>query len=176
MSTESNNGRRLRSISDAIRTRVRLKPVVVAVFAVTGLLSLAGFASQSIIDDRQRSPNDMTDAAIDRFWAVFHGNDYSAIASVQRQLDAAVQANPITRHTRSDISTTIIFPDISGSQLSIWDSRTTILPLSARETKFWISPYTSSRSSTISTGGRRISPMPKRAPVTRKGSIHYGKR
>jgi len=94
MSTESNNGRRLRSISDAIRTRVRLKPVVVAVFAVTGLLSLAGFASQSIIDDRQRSPNDMTDAAIDRFWAVFHGNDYSAISSVQRQLDAAVQANP----------------------------------------------------------------------------------
>ena len=94
MSVKRNDRSRLRSIFDAARTRARLQPLVVVLFGATGLLFLTGFASQSSFDDRQSSPNDMTSAAIDRFWAVYHGNDYSAIASVQQQLDAAIQADP----------------------------------------------------------------------------------
>jgi len=33
-------------------------------------------------------------AAIERFWAVYHGNDYAAIPSVQLQLQAAVRRDP----------------------------------------------------------------------------------
>jgi hypothetical protein len=61
---------------------------------------LAGFASQSTYEDSAGTGNGMTGAAIDRFWAVYHGNDYAAIPQVQQQLEAAIQndANNPTLH------------------------------------------------------------------------------
>src|SRR5262249_24494847 len=35
-----------------------------------------------------------TQAAIERFWAIFHGNDYDAIPDVQAQLEAALRHDP----------------------------------------------------------------------------------
>jgi hypothetical protein len=35
-----------------------------------------------------------SDAAIERFWTVYHGNDYDSIAEVQRELQAALQHDP----------------------------------------------------------------------------------
>ena len=56
-----------------------------------GLLAAAGFNWFSDGDDA--TPRS-TQAAIDRFWQVYHGNDYSQIPQVEEQLQQAVHLDP----------------------------------------------------------------------------------
>lgn len=57
---------------------------------VLGLVLGIGLYSASPADARNGSAN----AAIERFWAIYHGNDYEAISEVQAQLEAAIRLNP----------------------------------------------------------------------------------
>jgi hypothetical protein len=91
MNSNGNHANRLHSIFDTVRTRIKVRPLVAAVLAGIGLLSLAVFAGQSTYEDSHEARNGMTSAAIDRFWTVYHGNDYDDIPQVQRQLEAALQ-------------------------------------------------------------------------------------
>lgn len=100
MNSKINDANRLRSIFDTVRTRIKARPFVATVLVGIGLLSLAGFSGQSTYEDPPGASSGMTSAAIDRFWRVYHGNDYDAIPRVQRQLEAAIQndANNPTLH------------------------------------------------------------------------------
>jgi hypothetical protein len=93
MNSKSNGVTWLRQLFDTARTRVNARPFVATMLAGIGVLLLAGFASQSS-DDAPGASNGLTSAAIDRFWAVYHGNNYDAIPQVQQQLEVAIQNDP----------------------------------------------------------------------------------
>ena len=84
----------------AARTLVRARRVALPALGadvVFGFISISypgghshewsAFAQES----RHRSASD---AAIEQFWAIYHGNDYAAIPQVQNQLEAAIQLDP----------------------------------------------------------------------------------
>jgi hypothetical protein len=100
MTARMNGIHRLRITLNAVRAGVKARPFVAALLVGFGLLSVAGFAIQSPNANSQSESKDTTRAAIDRFWAVYHGNDYDAIPQVQQQLQAAIQndANNPTLH------------------------------------------------------------------------------
>jgi hypothetical protein len=54
------------------------------------LLLTAGFAWHSDGHD----PSNSSQTAIERFWQVYHGNDYSQIPQVEQQLQQAIQLDP----------------------------------------------------------------------------------
>lgn len=59
------------------------------------LVALAGFARVPMgQDDWSQAGQGMSDAAITRFWAVYHGNDYAKIPQVQAELQRAIQHDP----------------------------------------------------------------------------------
>jgi hypothetical protein len=91
MNSKINGVNRRCAILDTVRAQVKARPFVATTIVGFSLLSLVGFASQSTYEDSQGESKDTTSAAIDRFWAVYHGNDYDAIAQVQEQLQAAIQ-------------------------------------------------------------------------------------
>ena len=69
---------------------------LVKVVTSTTLLGLAIFCSFGLSHSSGQSATPpanrtATDAAIERFWAIFHGNDYAAIPEVQAQLQAALK-------------------------------------------------------------------------------------
>ncbi len=72
---------------------MRARPMIPAVLSGIALLVLAGFASGSADDDHE-TDRDASKAAIERFWSVYHGNQYSAIPQVQAQLQTAIQRDP----------------------------------------------------------------------------------
>jgi hypothetical protein len=70
---------------------VRLSPILL------GILSFYKFHSEVMAAQADLvSPEDAlaSTRAIQRFWAVFHGNDYAAIPALQQQLEAALQWDP----------------------------------------------------------------------------------
>src|SRR5882757_10952412 len=70
-------------------------PIIPAVLSGIALLFLAGFTSGSAGDDHQdERDKGASKAAIERFWSVYHGNQYSAIPRVQAQLQSALQHDP----------------------------------------------------------------------------------
>ena len=91
---------RLRTTLNAVRAGVKARPFVASIMVGFGLVSLAGFAIRSPDATSQSERKGTTGAAIDRFWTVYHGNDYDAIPQVQEQLQAAIQndANNPTLH------------------------------------------------------------------------------
>jgi hypothetical protein len=91
MKNKINSVNRLRKLLDTVRTRVEGRPLVATMLVGFSLVSMAGLASQSTYEDPQGESKGTTSAAIHRFWAVFHGNDYDAIPWVQQQLQAAIQ-------------------------------------------------------------------------------------
>ena len=69
---------------------IRTKEIVTAVLSAIALIALAGFAGGSADEDRE-TDRGASKAAIERFWSVYHGNEYSAIPQVQAQLQNALQ-------------------------------------------------------------------------------------
>jgi hypothetical protein len=61
------------------------KSIIVTGLAAATLLLLAAFA---------KPDRDTATTAIERFWAVYHGNNYDAIPQVQEQLQEAIEDNP----------------------------------------------------------------------------------
>ena len=81
--------------SGAWMTWIRARPIITVVLSGIALLLLAGFAPGAADDDHQNETDrDAGKAAIERFWSVYHGNQYSAIPQVQAQLQNAIQRNP----------------------------------------------------------------------------------
>src|SRR5438132_11004891 len=72
---------------------MRAKPMIPAVLSGIALLVLAGFASGAADDDHETEKG-ASKAAIERFWSVYHGNQYSAIPQVQAQLQTAIKRDP----------------------------------------------------------------------------------
>src|SRR4030088_1886890 len=68
---------------------IRTKEIVTAVLSAIALIALAGFASGSADEDHEMDRG-ASKAAIERFWSVYHGNEYSAIPQVQAQLQNAL--------------------------------------------------------------------------------------
>lgn len=76
-------------IPTVLRTRAISRFAAVVVCAAA-LLAFAGFAWNPATDDSEGA----TRAAIDRFWQVYHGNDYGAIPQVETQLEQAIAHDP----------------------------------------------------------------------------------
>jgi hypothetical protein len=75
---------------------IKTRPMVPAVLLGIVMLRLSGVtlgSGQSAVAARVRSEVTST-AAIERFWAVYHGNDYGAIREVQIRLEAALERDP----------------------------------------------------------------------------------
>jgi hypothetical protein len=74
---------------------MRIKPIIltpllgVAVFWLFGPARGAGQSAEPL-----RMHGGSSNAAIERFWAVYHGNDYGAISEVQAELQAALKRDP----------------------------------------------------------------------------------
>ena len=68
------------SALDGIRHRA-----IALVLVIAAVLVCAGFAWK---------PSNDSQAAIDYFWQVYHGNDYSAIPLVEAQLQQALERDP----------------------------------------------------------------------------------
>jgi hypothetical protein len=69
------------------------RPIVLAMLLGIALLSVAGFANFQADDDHQID-RQVSNAAIEQFWNIYHGNQYSAIPQVQAQLENAIRHDP----------------------------------------------------------------------------------
>ena len=67
--------------------------IILALFLIAGLLTTTGFTSTSR-QDGQPGESGESAAAIERFWKVYHGNEYSQIPQVQEQLQNALDRDP----------------------------------------------------------------------------------
>jgi hypothetical protein len=82
-------------VLDAACRGMRTQPIIpaallgVAVFWLFGPARSAGQSAEPLLTRRSSS-----DAAIERFWSVYHGNDYGAISEVQAELQAALNRDP----------------------------------------------------------------------------------
>jgi hypothetical protein len=74
--------------------RMKARPVVILLVSAAALLSMVGFASVPNYEDQQNEASSLTNTAMTRFWAVYHGNDYSEIPQVQEELNSAIQDDP----------------------------------------------------------------------------------
>ncbi|HEX7159109.1 MAG TPA: hypothetical protein VF214_08855 [Edaphobacter sp.] len=77
----------------SVFTGVWLKARLVVVSMLFGVLALVitGFSDG---DEGLQARHDRSRAAIERFWTVYHGNDYGAIPQVQAQLQDAIGHDP----------------------------------------------------------------------------------
>ena len=69
--------------------------MIPALLSGIAILLLVGFASGAADDDhRDEIDRGASKAAIERFWSIYHGNQYNAIPQVQAQLQGAIQHDP----------------------------------------------------------------------------------
>jgi hypothetical protein len=74
---------------------IRRRPIIpaallgVAIFWPFGVTRTSGQSSEAA-----RASRGSSEAAIERFWTVYHGNDYAAIPEVQSELQAAIGQDP----------------------------------------------------------------------------------
>jgi hypothetical protein len=82
------------------RTFVKAQHIVAATVVVAALFTLIGVGHTSGADGGQSAPaqadssNSVSRVAIERFWTIYHGNDYDAIPEVQKELETAIQCDP----------------------------------------------------------------------------------
>lgn len=81
----------MRGIFQIVSVWLKSKPVVLVVLSGISLLALAGFADEQVSEDRRA---EASKEAIQRFWAVYHGNDYGAIPEAQAALQRAIRRDP----------------------------------------------------------------------------------
>ena len=81
-------------------TFARAKHIVVAIVMAAALFTLIEVGHTSGANGGQSVPapdnqgNGVSRAAIERFWTIYHGNDYDAILEVQKELEAAIESDP----------------------------------------------------------------------------------
>jgi len=68
--------------------------LAVAVFGFIGVSHTAGKNLGRPAIAQERQDDSTSNAAINHFWAIYHGNDYDAIPQVQKQLEGAIQLDP----------------------------------------------------------------------------------
>jgi hypothetical protein len=76
------------------RRRLKAHPIVAIQFFTVALFASAGFASQLQHESTQEAGSRSSSAAVARFWAVYHGNDYGQIPQIQKELSSAIQDDP----------------------------------------------------------------------------------
>jgi hypothetical protein len=86
------NFRRVLRVARTWTTRRRIVPAVLLGTVIFWPLGVTLSPGQSAAD--AGPANRRTDAAIERFWTVYHGNDYNAIPEVQAELQAALDRDP----------------------------------------------------------------------------------
>lgn len=92
---DQRNHTSLRTVLEAIVTSTSTRQAVSAALvglAIFWFLGATPGSGQSI--ELGRGPGSAAAAAIERFWAIFHGNDYNAIPIVQAELQAALARDP----------------------------------------------------------------------------------
>ena len=79
---------------------VKAQHIVAAIVVVAAVFILIGVGHTSGASGKQPTPaqadqsNGVSRAAIERFWTIYHGNDYEAIPEVQKELETAIQSDP----------------------------------------------------------------------------------
>ena len=68
--------------------------VAVVAFGFVGVSYTAGNNPRRLNVPRETQGRSPSDAAIEQFWAIYHGNEYDAIPQAQKQLEDAVQGDP----------------------------------------------------------------------------------
>jgi len=76
-----------------IRSRHPVKSIVLVLLLSAALGMITGFTKGSTEDDRY-GERDGSSAAIERFWKVYHGNEYDQIPRVQEELQNAIDRDP----------------------------------------------------------------------------------
>jgi hypothetical protein len=76
-----------------IPNRPRTKPIVLILLLSAALFTATGF-SKSPLEDDHHGERDESSAAIERFWKVYHGNEYDQIPQVQQELQHAIGSDP----------------------------------------------------------------------------------
>jgi hypothetical protein len=95
MQMDSNDRNKCGDVLRAAGTWIKRKPIIptalwgVAAFWFFGVTLSSGQSSEAA-----RGRRGMSDAAIEQFWTVYHGNDYAAIAQVEADLQAAIEHDP----------------------------------------------------------------------------------
>jgi hypothetical protein len=79
---------RMRGSGTGILSGKRARRILPAVLAGLVLLAAAGFSGRF---GEEESRDEASRATIDRFWQVYHGNDYGAIPQVEAQLQKAIE-------------------------------------------------------------------------------------
>jgi hypothetical protein len=81
--------------SSALARLTKKRPAIAAVvscLAISWFFGAVAGSGQS--HGSGRASRTGSDAAIEQFWTIFHGNDYDAIAAVQAELQAALEHDP----------------------------------------------------------------------------------
>jgi len=73
-------------------TKKPIIPAVVSGLAILGFFTAMLGSAQS--QSSRRASRGSSDAAIEHFWTIFHGNAYAAIPTVQAQLQEAIERDP----------------------------------------------------------------------------------
>lgn len=73
---------------------LKAKPLIFAMLLGAVAVAVTGFSNGQVVDEKPETQHDRSTAAIERFWAVYHGNDYAAIPQVQAQLQEAIAHDP----------------------------------------------------------------------------------
>jgi len=76
-----------------IPNRPRAKSIVLILLLSAALFTAMGFSKNPVEDDH-RGERDESSAAIERFWKVYHGNEYDQIPQVQQDLQNAIERDP----------------------------------------------------------------------------------
>jgi hypothetical protein len=76
-----------------IPNRPHAKAIVLVLLLSAVLFTATGFSRSSVEDDHHGERNESA-AAIERFWKVYHGNEYDQIPQVQQELQNAVDHDP----------------------------------------------------------------------------------
>ncbi len=74
---------------------IKKQPILSAALLGVVILSSFGVTLKSgQFDDVGQEGRESSNAAIKRFWTVYHGNDFDSIPEVQRELQTALQRDP----------------------------------------------------------------------------------
>ena len=73
---------------------MKARAILLAALSGIVLLAMTGFSGLPTDDGDHQADKEASRAAIERFWSVYHGNEYSAIPQVQAQLQDAIERDP----------------------------------------------------------------------------------
>lgn len=77
-----------------IRHLLAVALMAAAVFSVIGVGHTSVTKGGQSAGDQGQQDNGVSRAAIERFWEIYHGNEYDGIPEAQKELQAAIQSDP----------------------------------------------------------------------------------